>query len=410
MIEASQMEAVPTPCQFCRSLPPETQALIWLAKLASDNESDDQVAQEIDRLAETVGERNQFWGNFSGCAEHHGMTPFLNQLLKSVHLRSAPEEIRLATQESASAIVQYNLLATGDLIQILTEFDKEKIFAIPIKGPALAWMLYRDISLREFSDLDLLIDRRDIGRAGEILLANGYKPELELSPAEEKIFVKTENVLLFTHEVSGRLIELHWGLLPRYLAPPVDIQIYRDRLTTVEPCGKAMKTLSREDMLIYLCAHGAKHQWERLSWVVDVAALINIKPELDWDYIFAQAERQRSDRMLSLGLLIGWDALGARLPQQAFELLSRTPVITKLAEDVRKWMLLDPEAPPGLLRRWNFYLSLQKRLSDKLRFAFLSVAAPNTVDWQYVDLPESLAPLYLFARPLRLFAGLTRRD
>ncbi|MGH9768518.1 MAG: nucleotidyltransferase domain-containing protein [Blastocatellia bacterium] len=391
-------------------LSPDLQALIWMAKLASDNEAASVVAPEIERLAKLGESVDLFWWNLSKCAARHGMTPFLNQLLKSIHIESAPREVRSATQESASAIIQYNLLATAGLVRILSDFEKEGIFVIPIKGPALAWLLYRDISLREFSDLDLLIDRGDISKASRILAAAGYGAELELSPSQVKIFVKTENVLLFTHSASGRLVELHWELLPRYLAPPVDIQVFRERLTTVEPGGKEMKTFSREDMLIYLCGHGSKHHWEQVNWIVDVAALVNRAPEMDWDYVFEQAERQRSERMLLLGLLIAREALGSRLPEKALDLLMRTPIISRLAEDVRGWLLLNPESSPGLLKRWIFYWRLRKRLSDKLKFAFLSIAAPNTVDWQYVDLPESLSSLYLFARPLRLFAGLARRQ
>jgi hypothetical protein len=337
------------------------------------------------------------------------MTPFFNRFLLSAHIESAPSEIAEAARESASFIVRHNLLATADLAAILSEFAKAGIFVIPIKGPALAWMLYRDLSLREFSDLDLLIDVKDVGESSGILNAMGYEPELKLTTSQEKIFVKTENVLLFTHAKTGRLVELHWELSPRYLAPPIDMEVFRKRLTTVEPGAKTMKTMSEEDTLIYLCAHGAKHHWERLNWVTDIAALVNRSRGMDWDYVFEHAERRRSGRMLLLGLFIARDLLGARLPDRALDLIGESSVIFKLAEDVRGWLFRETEDHPGFLRRWIFYSRLQKGLSDKLRFAFLSVVAPNMVDWQSVDLPDSLSALYFLARPLRLLSKLTRR-
>jgi hypothetical protein len=337
------------------------------------------------------------------------MTPFFNRFLLSAHIESAPSEIAEAARESASFIVRHNLLATADLAAILSEFAKAGIFVIPIKGPALAWMLYRDLSLREFSDLDLLIDVKDVGESSGILNAMGYEPELKLTTSQEKIFVKTENVLLFTHAKTGRLVELHWELSPRYLAPPIDMEVFRKRLTTVEPGAKTMKTMSEEDTLIYLCAHGAKHHWERLNWVTDIAALVNRSRGMDWDYVFEHAERRRSGRMLLLGLFIARDLLGARLPDRALDLIRESSVIFKLAEDVRGWLFRETEDHPGFLRRWIFYSRLQMGLSDKLRFAFLSVAAPNMVDWQSVDLPDSLSALYFLARPLRLLSKLTRR-
>ena len=383
---------------------PEMHSLILIARLASGNEATNVATAKIERLADSTD-----WGGLSECAARHGMTPFLNRLLASSEFSGAPREMAQAARESISSLVRHNLLATADLIEILSEFEKSDIFAIPIKGPALAWLLYRDLSLREFSDLDLLIDGTDLGKASKVLIAMGYEPELELSPSREKIFVMTENVLLFTHAATGRLVEIHWELSPRYLAPPIDIEVFRSRLTTVEPGSKIIKTMSEEDTLIYLCAHGAKHHWEKLNWVTDVATLVNRAPGMDWIYIFDQAARRKSDRMLMLGLYIARDLLGARLPNPAIDFFEREPIIYRLGDEVRDWLLRDSIAAPGWLWRWKFYSRLQSGLSNKLRFAYLSLAAPNTVDWQSVDLPDSLAPLYIFARPLRLLTGLTRR-
>ena len=390
--------------QHLSDISPGLRSLVWIAKLASGNAEVDAAISEIEKLANQVG-----WRKISELAERHGMKPFLNQSLASNRFNSAPQEMAQSARKATSALARHNLLATADLIEILSELERNGILAIPVKGPALAWLLYRDISLREFSDLDLLIDGKDLGAASRILETLGYEPELELSPSRRRIFVTTENVLLFTHSSTGRFVEMHWELSPRYLAPPIDIEIFRKRLRTVEPGGRVMKAMSEEDTLIYLCAHGAKHYWEKLNWVTDIATLINRSEAMDWSYIFEQAEARRSELMLLLGLSIAQDLLGTRTPDLALEYFRRSPIVSRLTEDAKEWLLTETDTPPGWLRRWIFYSRLQKGLPDKLRFAYLSLAAPNTVDWQSVDLPDSLSSLYYFARPLRLFAGLARR-
>ena len=70
---------------------------------------------------------------------------------------------------------------------MLEDFENHGITAIPYKGPALALQVYGDLKLRSFVDLDVLVRRSDAARAGTLLAARGYRPHLQLSPAQESI-------------------------------------------------------------------------------------------------------------------------------------------------------------------------------------------------------------------------------
>jgi putative nucleotidyltransferase-like protein len=63
------------------------------------------------------------------------------------------------------------------------------------------------------------------------------------------------------------------------------------------PGGQTVMTLSPEDLLVYLCAHGAKHVWEKLIWIVDVAGLINRHSDPDWRSVCDLAARHRCERV-----------------------------------------------------------------------------------------------------------------
>jgi len=43
-----------------------------------------------------------------------------------------------------------------------------------------------------------------------------------------------------------------------------------------------VSALSVEDELVLICIHGAKHFWERLMWIADVAALISAQTAINW--------------------------------------------------------------------------------------------------------------------------------
>jgi len=64
--------------------------------------------------------------------------------------------------------------------------------------------------------------------------------------------------------------------------------------------------------------HGTKHRWERLRWICDVAELIRVREDVKWETLMRVAESLGSRHMLSLGLYLAHDVLGAPLPEQAF--------------------------------------------------------------------------------------------
>ncbi|MGE0133262.1 MAG: nucleotidyltransferase family protein [Blastocatellales bacterium] len=87
-----------------------------------------------------------------------------------------------------------------------------------------------------------------------------------------------------------------------------------------------------EDLLIYLCAHGAKHAWERLIWLADVAGLIHKHSNLDWDGVRDLAVEQRCGRVLLLGLRLARDVVGVTPAAQMEEIIRRDTESRRLAE------------------------------------------------------------------------------
>jgi hypothetical protein len=71
--------------------------------------------------------------------------------------------------------------------------------------------------------------------------------------------------------------------------------------------------LSPEHLALFLCAHGAKHYWERLGWICDVGRLLQVEKTVDWTGVFAEASETDTSRILSLGLLLARDLLGAEI-------------------------------------------------------------------------------------------------
>ena len=72
-------------------------------------------------------------------------------------------------------IFSKNLLMTGELIKILKLLKVNDINAIPYKGPVLANLAYGTISLREFNDLDIFVNKCDTYEVYKLMLSLGYE-------------------------------------------------------------------------------------------------------------------------------------------------------------------------------------------------------------------------------------------
>ena len=78
-------------------------------------------------------------------------------------------------------------------------------------------------------------------------------------------------------------------------------QLWKASLSVIVE-GRAVRTLSLEDMVLVLCVHGTKHLWEELKWLADLIYLISNTPDLKWQEIYERAEKLGLRRILSLSL------------------------------------------------------------------------------------------------------------
>jgi hypothetical protein len=126
-------------------------------------------------------------------------------------------------------------------------------------------------------------------------------------------------------------------------------------------------TLAPEDLLLYLCVHGAKHHWQRLAWIGDVAALLRTY-ELEWGRLLDQADQTGGRRMLGLGMWLAQTLLGAVCPVDVQQRLYADPAIPGLAEEVLTRLFATPSRSLTLAAwdRPRFYLRVRERWRDRL--------------------------------------------
>ena len=280
---------------------------------------------------------------------------------------------------SASSQIRSALLFTGELLRLLDLFDRCSIAALPFKGPVLADMLYGDITARDYCDLDILLRKQDIGKAVATLLAAGYSTDLPSDPRQRKAYLRTRYEIHFTAPGAAIPFEIHQAFLP----PAYGFSL-APRLQRRSFFGREIPALAPADLLLVLCAHGAKHAWSEPGLVRDVARLLEISAgELGWPDLLRDAAAIGTRRMLLLGLLLAARE-DAPVPAEILSLAQQDRSVVRLAGRIRT---RGPESH-------RFFLQTRERFRDKLACCARLALTPNEQDYSLLPLPVFLSPLY----------------
>ncbi len=306
------------------------------------------------------------WEALLDMARRHAVIPHLYHSIRASHSQSAPPAGLAELQALFEANTQHNLYLTGTLRAILRAFEARGIAALPYKGPALAMRLYGNIALRQFGDLDILVRPQDARPAIKLLLDQGYQPLIP-SGITTAILNRFRKVCELGHPDSQVCVELHWALTSWTFYFPLDLASIWTRLDTVSVADEPVRAMGIEDTLLMLCVHGAKHQWGRLGWLCDVAALIRKYPELDWTALFAQADQLGGARMLLLGLQLVQSVIQVPLPDAVEHRLQGDPEVGVLAAHAQSCLLANQALSAEAVDHPAFYLGLRTRRQDQIR-------------------------------------------
>ena len=166
---------------------------------------------------------------------------------------------------------------------------------------------------------------------------------------------------------DGRVVvEAHRAITSQTFYFPLDPASLWEQVETVSLNGTPVCNLSPEDLLIVLCVHGAKHHWGKLMWICDIAELLQAYSEkINWAQLISRARGLGGVRMLSLGLILARDLLGAKIPVDVLQQTQGEPKLAFLAAEVRAGLFNG--GPQMALEGPTFYVQLRERAQDRMR-------------------------------------------
>jgi hypothetical protein len=266
-----------------------------------------------------------------------------------------------------------NSLLAKELQRIMDLLERHGIRAVAFKGVALSLMLYGNVRLRQFRDLDLFIDQRDLDR-----------------------------IRIFNLCISGT--ECRLKCIGRLL-----LGAGRSRWTSVS-CGIAGRTFAMVQARFQALIRGTR------CWccarMVQRSGLIRHCRAMDWEWVNAAAARINRERVLRLGLGLAHDLLGAPIPDDVLERLSGDVQVQSLITTVRQGLLADRHWP---LRGWQlhaYFWNVWPRWEDRRRYVgqvlyqipnrLAGLAVPCDTDRSALPLPKCMGFVYYLVRFFRL--------
>jgi len=362
------------------------------------------------------------WKNFAEICDNHQLAPLVYSRLQQFTASSIPSELveylRIRFRESCA----YNYRLASKLVSLTSTLEREGVSVLAFKGPSLAMTLYGGFSLRQCLDLDLIVRTEQVVKAADLMRSCGYEPtptpaRPQLSPylcrPEKSRHIDRGKEIQYLSPDGDFYVDLHWQFADRFWRPfTPDVEEIWERAVRQElPQGNIL-TLCREDLFLALCAHGTRHRWWCLKWLLDVAEILRTPDALDWSRIEEMTRiRPGNGAAASVGVSLAHDLLEVPVPAEAARLLPTTDRSRAVASAIRQELLsrgfssgdehstlVALEGRP--VARIKYRAARIFRYPESLFRQIVAEIGPE--DRGLVRLPRRLEFLYHFIRPARL--------
>ena len=246
----------------------------------------------------------------------HGVLATLAPQLRQIP--GVPVDLLAAADLARRQQAMRSLQAAADLRVLRRCLAAAGVPWLVVKGPAVARSLYPEASLREYSDIDVLVPPKRMADTLEALVGAGACLVDRNWPLIAS-GLRGELSLLLPH---GSSLDLHWSLINdpanrrRVDLPAGDVF---GQARVLGEGVDAIPALSAEDQLVHLAVHAFNSSGRKLYWLKDLQLAAAAAP--DWDVVLTRAASWHADTAVAAMLLRTADLIGADVPPRVLHVL-----------------------------------------------------------------------------------------
>lgn len=370
-----------------------------------------------DELKVFVKSNSIDWIKFLNLSIMHGIRPIVYKIIHQVEV-DIPLKIKSIITANHMEITMIQLKLAFETERIILLLKENNITAIPYKGIAFSKQFFGNLISRESSDIDLIINPKDLSQAIKILKNDAYIPEHEqvYEHLDTKYFSYFKDYTFNKYEDNTKEfhLELHWGITNYFYC--VDLKVNE---LFINPKGSVELVKEKVMALDYtahfssiLVHHSISDTFNCLRNIIDISQAI-CHPEIkkSGHSLEKSFTNLKLKRVLALSNILSQKLLGVSLegvgdykPNERVvkhfldQLCSKH--VTHLKRLNRfKWLKNSIFLQDTFLRRFKCYW-----LFYKYRFI------PTQADFKIITIPKQFFFLYFFIKPFRDLVNLIKDE
>ena len=289
---------------------PEEQLILSVVKLQP-------TAEELERINNLIPLIRD-WEYFTRTITDRGIAPLLFKKLSLLSNKQLiPDKVQVHLQQAYYKTFSRSTMLYEQFRKVIEEFGKQNIRVIALKGIYLSEFLYRDIGLRQFSDIDLLVNKEDGEKCLSVLRTMGFKAVI--LGVTEFIDSKSEVIHYSPMVLNGVSVEIHIKLHRFSKHYAIDVNSFIQRAVPVKLNSVNVSALELHDLLIHLCVHLDKHfrgghvQFTSFSDLVNL--LDKYAAEINWTLLKERCTENKASKVVFTYLMLVHYFYKATLPQ-----------------------------------------------------------------------------------------------
>jgi hypothetical protein len=236
------------------------------------------------------------WHRVYDLAAWHQVRPLLFEALRQYKPSNLPVNYFEKLQNFCRQLAIENLSRVRQTQDLVLKLEAADIKTVLHKGVHYA-NFYQSVAHREFGDIDLLIDPKDVKKATTLMQQWGYRIDLDYAESADVVDLDYHSAFFPAIETGLSPVEIHWK--PHIRTKIEARDLIQNRVMAAIYNTDLPVPATTSVFLLMATHHGTKEHWHKLKYLCDLSGLLlNTNQEIDW----AMAQKNNLSESLKEGI------------------------------------------------------------------------------------------------------------